>query len=194
MSKKCSRFVLAIKIGMIIPFISYEKLYFLFDMLLQVRNCNKWLLAALLIGAAGSALAGTPYLIQWSNTGEVMTHLHFFDITWDDDQTADDAGTGEVQLRGFYGKTHINDDMNGETHLNLFLQGNNTLYWPIDGADVNAKMLGFRAWFRINGTSVQGAPVHRVNQEMPAAYKEVRNGQLVIIRNGQTFSVNGQRL
>lgn len=138
--------------------------------------------------------AGTPYLIQWSNTGEVMTHLHFFDITWDDDQTADDAGTGEVQLRGFYGKTHINDDMNGETHLNLFLQGNNTLYWPTDGADVNAKMLGFRAWFRINGTSVQGAPVHRgmsaslrivstptsietLNQEMPAAYKEVRNGQ-----------------
>lgn len=164
---------------------------------------------------AGSALtAGTPYLIQWPNTGEVMTHMHFTGISWDNNQTADDAGTGEVQLHGFYSKTHISDDTNGSTHLNLFLQGGNELYWPSDGDDANAKMLGFRAWFRINGSSVSGAPVRR---GMPATLRIVatptaideissslqgedrgrlvlRNGQLVIIRNGQTFSLNGQKL
>ena len=167
--------------------------------------------------------AGTPYLIQWTNTGEVMTRMHFSGITWDTDQTADDAGTGEVTYHGFYGKTHINDstengvNTNGINHLNLFLGGGNQLYWPLDGDDENAKMLGFRAWFRINGSSVSGAPVRR---GMPATLRIVatptainetaadpsslqggeggrlvlRNGQLVIIRNGQTFSLNGQRL
>ena len=161
--------------------------------------------------------AGTPYLIQWTNTGEVLNRLHFSSITWDTDETAKDAGTGEVTYHGFYGKTHISDDTQGEQHLNLFLGGGNQLYWPNDGDDENAKMLGFRAWFRIHGSSVSGAPVRR---GMPATLRIVatptainetaadpsslqggeggrlvlRNGQLVIIRNGQTFSLNGQRL
>ena len=161
--------------------------------------------------------AGTPYLIQWTNTGEVLNRLHFSSITWDTDETAKDAGTGEVTYHGFYGKTHISDDTQGEQHLNLFLGGGNQLYWPSDGDDANAKMLGFRAWFRINGSSVSGAPVRRGMPAMlrivatPTAINEtavdpsslqggeggrlvLRNGQLVIIRNGQTFSLNGQRL
>ena len=157
--------------------------------------------------------AGTPYLIQWTNTGEVLNRMHFSSITWDTDQTADDAGTGDVTYHGFYGKTHINDETEAEQHLNLFLGGGNQLYWPSDGDVANAKMLGFRAWFRINGASVSGAPVRR---GMPATLRIVatptainetatdpsslqggeggrlvlRNGQLVIIRNGQTFSLN----
>ena len=168
--------------------------------------------------------AGTPYLIQWDNTGEVMTRMHFSGITWDTDQTADNAGTGEVTYHGFYGKTHINDSTengvntgSGNEHFNLFLGGGNQLFWPNDGNVANAKMLGFRAWFRINGSSVSGAPVRR---GMPATLRIVAtptainetaadpsslqggeggrlvllNGQLVIIRNGQTFSLNGQKL
>ena len=161
--------------------------------------------------------AGIPYLIQWTNTGEVLNRLHFSGITWDTDEMAEDAGSTEVTYHGFYGKTHINDDTNGTNHLNLFLGGGNQLYWPLDGDDENAKMLGFRAWFRINGSSVSGAPVRRGMPAMlrivatPTAINEtaadpsslqggdrgrliLRNGQLVIIRNGQTFSLNGQRL
>ena len=161
--------------------------------------------------------AGTPYLIQWDNTGEVLTLMHFTDITWDEDNNASHAGTGDVSYAGFYGKTHINDETEAEQHLNLFLGGGNQLYWPSDGDDANAKMLGFRAWFRINGSSVSGAPVRRGMPAMlrivatPTAINEtaadssspqggdrgrliLRNGQLVIIRNGQTFSLNGQKL
>ena len=156
-------------------------------------------------------VAGTPYLIQWTNTGEVLNRMHFSGITWDTDQTAEDAGTTEVTYHGFYGKTHISDDTQGEQHLNLFLGGGNQLFWPTDGDEENAKMLGFRAWFEINGSSVSGAPVRRgmpatlrivatptgVESIQPSeisCQKELRNGQLVIIRNGQTFSLNGQRL
>ena len=104
-------------------------------------------------------------------------------------------------------RTHIDDDAN---HSNLFLGGNNTLYWPTDGNDSNAKILGFRAYFHINTSSPSPAPIYR---GMPASLrikstptdietvqtdnaprKELRNGQLVIIRNGETFSLNGQKL
>ena len=162
--------------------------------------------------------AGVPYLIQWDNTGEIMTRMYFTDIDgWDDDNTAETTNGTGVTYHGFYGKTHINDDTEGEQHLNLFLGGGNQLYWPNDGDNESAKMLGFRAWFRINDSSVSGAPVRR---GMPATLRIVatptainetaadpsslqggeggrlvlRNGQLVIIRNGQTFSLNGQRL
>ena len=157
--------------------------------------------------------AGTPYLIQWTNTGEVLNRMHFSGITWDTDEMAEDAGSTEVTYHGFYGKTHINDETEAEQHLNLFLGGGNQLFWPTDGDDANAKMLGFRAWFRINGSSVSGAPIRRgmpatlrivatptgvedpvTPNPSPLIRKEFRNGQLVIIRNGQTFSLNGQRL
>ena len=163
---------------------------------------------------SGNALAaGTPYLIQWDNTGEVMTRLSFEGITWDTDQTADNAGTGEVFLHGFYGKTHMDDETNGEQHLNLFLLDNNQLYWPEENDATS--MLGFRAWFQIANSGASYSPVRR---GMPAALRIVatptgidspfpsgegrgeaativlRNGQLVIIRNGQTFSLNGQKL
>ena len=76
-------------------------------------------------------------------------------------------------------------------------------------------MLGFRAWFRINGAQVAGAPVRRgmpaalrINStptgiESPsplgegrgeAAEKVLRDGQLIIIRNGEKYSINGQKL
>ncbi len=160
--------------------------------------------------ASNTLTAGTPYLIQWPNTGVVMKRLHFSGITWDTDQTADNAGTGNVLLHGFYGKTHINDATDGDQHFNLFLQGNNQLYWPEENDATS--MLGFRAWFQI-GNTIAGAPVRR---NMPATlrivntttdiespitdnpstttYKELRNGQLIIIRNGETFSSNGQKL
>ena len=158
-----------------------------------------------------SLSAGTPYLIQWNSTGEVMTRLHFSGITaWDSDNNAEST-SGNVKLHGFYGKTHINDATDGEQHLNLFLQGGNQLYWPTDGSNDDAKMLGFRAWFQITGNTLAGAPIRR---DMPASLrivstptdiesikplevsvqKELRDGQIIINRNGEKYSINGQKL
>ena len=156
---------------------------------------------------AGSTLtAGTPYLIQWTNTGEVLNRMHFSGITWDSNQTADDAGTEDVTYHGFYGKTHIEDDAN---HSNLFLKGNNTLYWPLEN-DASS-MLGFRAYFHVNTSSPSPAPIYRgmpaklrivstptdihpVQSDNVQCTKELRDGQIIIIRNGESFSITGQRL
>lgn len=171
---------------------------------------------------SNSLTAGTPYLIQWDNTSEVLNRMHFTGITWDNDEIADNAGTGEVELHGFYGKTHINDSTEngvntaGTTHMNLFLMGGNELYWPEDGNEETAKMLGYRAWFRINGSTVAGEPVRRGmpaalrivqapaiatgTEETPATdtavsvTKELKDGRLIIIRNGERYAINGQRL
>ena len=158
-----------------------------------------------------SLSAGTPYLIQWNSTGEVMTRLHFSGITaWDSDNNAEST-SGKVKLHGFYGKTHINDATDGEQHLNLFLQGGSQLYWPTDGSNDDAKMLGFRAWFQITGNTLAGAPIRR---DMPASLrivstptdiesikplevsvqKELRDGQIIINRNGEQYSITGQKL
>ncbi len=160
--------------------------------------------------------AGVPYLIQWNNTGEVITRMDFTNIDgWDDDNTAETTNGTGVTYHGFYGKTHMDDETSGEQHLNLFLGGGNELFWPTDGDDPNAEMLGFRAWFQITNSGASLAPVRRgmpatlrivatptgIDSPFPsgegrgeAATIVLRNGQLVIIRNGQTFSLNGQKL
>ncbi len=160
--------------------------------------------------------AGVPYLIQWNNTGEIMTRMYFTDIDgWDADNTAETtSGTG-VTYHGFYGKTHINDNQDGEQHFNLFLGGNNTLYWPTDGGNASAKMLGFRAWFQIIPAAVSPLPIYKgmpatlrivntpgqttevetiTNDQIPTTNKVVKDGQIIIIKNGEKFSITGQRL
>ena len=157
--------------------------------------------------------AGVPYLIQWNNTGEVITRMDFTDIDgWDGDNTAETTNGTGVTYHGFYGKTHISDGAtNGTQHLNLFLGGNNTLYWPTDGDIASAKMLGFRAWFQVS-TVASFAPVHRnmpasfrivstptdmdqiTNDQLPKTNKIIEDGHLIIIRNGEKYSINGQKL
>ena len=160
---------------------------------------------------SGTALtAGTPYLIQWSNTGEVLNRMHFSGITWDNDEKTDEAGTGDVHYIGFYGKTHINDDAN---HSNLFLAGGNELYWPSDGDDESAKMLGFRAYFHIVTGGALSSPVRKGMpatlriQSMPTGIDEVeshkskvestkvlRNGQLYLMYDGAMYDVRGNKV
>ena len=158
--------------------------------------------------------AGVPYLIQWNNTGEVITRMDFTNIDgWDDDNIANTTNGTGVTYHGFYGKTHMDDETSGEQHLNLFLGSGNQLYWPEENDATS--MLGFRACFQITNSGASLAPVRRgmpatlrivatptgIDSPFPsgegrgeAATIVLRNGQLVILRNGQTFSLNGQKL
>ncbi len=152
---------------------------------------------------SNSLSAGTPYLIQWNNTGAELNRMHFTGITWDTDQQAETASSTDVNYVGFYGKTQITDDA---SHSNLFLKGSNTLYWPAAGD--TSDMLGFRAYFHVNTSSpaplYRGMPTAlRINStpsdietvqadDMPR--KQLQNGQIIIIRNGEKYSINGQKL
>lgn len=147
--------------------------------------------------------AGTPYLIQWNNTGEALNRMTFTGITWDDDQLADEAGTGDVKYIGFYGRTQITDDANNSR---LFLYADNELYWPLDDG---TSMLGFRAYFLV---TTGGGALSPIRRGMPATLhikstptdinkvqgndvqctKVLQNGQLYIMHNGTRYNVQGQ--
>ena len=162
-----------------------------------------------IVPLAGSALvAGTPYLIQWSTTGEELNQMHFSSIIWDADEEAETVTSTDVNYIGFYGKTHISDDAN---HSNLFLAGGNQLYWQTDGEDENAKMLGFRAYFQV---VTSGASLLPVSKGMPASLrirstptgvseaprydvqctKVLQNGQLYLMYEGAIFDVRGNKI
>ena len=118
------------------------------------------------------------------------------------------SGEG-VQFVGFVPRTRIEPD---DSHNFLFLGQNNTLYWPAN--DDTGTMKGFRAYFYIpSGTVINSAPVLRgmqarlVIRETPATptgvesvtgnqspvtvQKVLRDGQLIIIRNGVEYNING---
>ncbi len=161
----------------------------------------------------GYALAkGVPYLIRWSS-GDDVSFLCFDGISsWDgDDAAGDDPGSSDVKYHGFYYKTHINDVNDGaDTHYNFFLGANDVLYWPSDGGDAGAKMSGFRAHFYIEPN---GNPSAAPRRGMPAvlrikdattdlddaallykAQKMLREGRVVIVINGESYTIGGQKL
>lgn len=160
------------------------------------------------ITPASSISAGEPYLVRWPNTtGEILHFMHFEGISWDDDNVAASSGSGSVLFQGFYGRTLITG--NEDSYTTLFLGSGNNLYYPQDNG---SSMKGFRAYFKIiesaGSASAPGMPAvlnivqspndatgwDAAEKETNQPRKELRNGQIVIIRNGETFLVNGQKL
>lgn len=148
----------------------------------------------------GSSLAaGIPYLIRWENSAGVLSRMRFTGITsWDEDNAAEDAGTGDVLLQGRYGTTYVPET---EQYLYLCLGENGQLYWA-----ANEMMLGFRAWWQVSSGLVSHetpaalrivstpTAIERLEASETGCRKELINGQLIIIRNGQSFLINGQKL
>ena len=160
------------------------------------------------ITPASSISAGVPYLVRWPNTtGETLHFMHFEGISWDGDNVAASSGSGSVLFQGFYGRTQITGTE--DSYTTLFLGSGNNLYYPQDNG---SSMKGFRAYFKIieSGGSapapgmpavlnIVGSPNDATGwdaaeKETNQPRKELRNGQIVIIRNGETFLVNGQKL
>ena len=160
------------------------------------------------ITPASSISAGVPYLVRWPNTtGETLHFMHFEGISWDGDNVAASSGSGSVLFQGFYGRTQITGTE--DSYTTLFLGSGNNLYYPNNNG---SSMKGFRAYFKIieSGGSapapgmpavlnIVGSPNDATGWDAAAKEtnqprKELRNGQIVIIRNGETFLVNGQKL
>lgn len=161
---------------------------------------------------------GVPYLIQWANTDEVLTYMRFENVEWDNDNTAAaDPGDGSVNFHGFYYRTHVNGNTDpSAAHFNFFVGAENTLYWPDDGNDNNAKMKGFRAYFYITpGGGPSSAPVRcgmrasfqitntedavtdleeLFNQSRNGNQKYFQNGKIVLVIDGETYSIGGEKL
>ena len=148
---------------------------------------------------------GVPYMIRWTS-GDDLSFLKFDNILWGTGSDADQTGDASVTFRGFYPMTHI-EELN---HYNLFLGADDVLYWPnSDGTS----MRGFRAYWLVDHSQPSLAPIYR---GMPASLnirqktgvttgiendelktksdKILREGRVVLLINGEQYSIGGQKL
>ena len=148
---------------------------------------------------------GVPYMIRWTS-GDDLSFLKFDDIAWGAGSDAGQTGDAKVTFHGFYPMTTITY----EDHYNLFLGADDVLYWPTsDGTS----MRGFRAYWLVDHSQPTPAPIYR---GMPASLyirqktgvttgiendelktksdKILREGRVVLIINGEQYSIGGQKL
>jgi len=137
--------------------------------------------------------AGKPYLVSFPS-GSDLTSMTFADVTISvsEPQT---IHTTLLDMVGILAPT----EMAANTDSQLFLGANNTLYW----SDGSAPLKGYRAYFRTNSVSVPaGMPARIVKHENTTtaisnvtdgqhAQKILRDGQLVIIRDGKQYNALG---
>ena len=148
---------------------------------------------------------GVPYMLRWTS-GDNLSFLIFDNIIWGTGSDADQTGDAKVTFHGFYPVTQI-EELN---HYNLFLGANDVLYWPkSDGTS----MRGFRAYWLVDHSQPSLAPIYR---GMPASLnirqktgvttgiendelktksdKILREGRVVLLINGEQYSIGGQKL
>ena len=173
--------------------------------------------------AGNSLSAGVPYLIQWANTGEVMTFLRFDGVeNWVEagvSEATSDPGNENIKFHGLYPRKRIPGYQTGEQpHFNFFVDAENTLLWPDDTLYPDSKMKGFRAYLYLEGggpdghnNGPSGAARYR---NMPAVWhiqstatsvenvqgnnvpctKIMENGALFILYNGTMYNVQGNKV
>lgn len=148
---------------------------------------------------------GVPYMIRWTS-GDDLSFLKFDNIDWGTGSDAGLTGDAKVTFRGFYPMTHI-EELN---HYNLFLGADDVLYWPNDDG---TSMRGFRAYWLVDPGQPSPAPVYRgmpaslhirritsvttglENEEMKTkSDKILREGRVVLLINGEPYSIEGQKL
>ena len=150
---------------------------------------------------ASSIEAGVPYFIAFPNANENIVNPLFKNVT-----IAATAGKhiGDASVAEFVGildqpETFTHGDQN-----KLFLAANNTLYWWNGTSD--SQLNAFRAFFQTSSNNPvirRGMPVRIVKQEEVAtdldniyegesAQKRLENNQVVIIRNGVKYTIQGQ--
>lgn len=171
---------------------------------------------------AGNRLsAGVPYLIQWANTGEVMTFLRFDGVeNWVAEGTSEapsDPSNENIKFHGLYPRKRIPGYQTGEqAHYNFFVDTENTLWWPDDSLFPDSKMKGFRAYFYLEGGGPDGhdngpsgaaryrnmpavwhiqstaTGVEKVPSDKVSCTKFIENGVLYLLYNGTKYNVMGK--
>ena len=146
--------------------------------------------------------AGKPYLVRYAGAPTTaISPLVFNGVTVTASAGSNQAVTGAV-MHGILEPTVL--EQNNENVL--FLASGNTLKWNGTGSALR----GFRAYFSVTG-SQSLAPVHRgmpariieyhntptdietvTGNPSPVTRKELRNGQLIIIRGWKEYNAQGQ--
>ena len=153
------------------------------------------------ICGASSIEAGVPYFAAYQ--GEPMENQtqQVFENVVITASAPGSVSNSDVEYRGIFNPVNLTKSSD-----NLYLAAGNTIYWP--GVD-NKQVKGFRAYFKVvtgnNAPIRRGMPVRIVERAEVAtgvenvqgenqAIKVLENGQVVIIRNGAKYNLQGQKI
>lgn len=140
--------------------------------------------------------AGVPYLIK-PVSGTTVATMTFKDVTIDNTTTS--VADAHYRFIPVFSATTINPS-NADTKSIVYLGAGNQLYW----AAANAAINGFRAYFQaISGPAMAAKRVVMGRHKMPTnidntaadgeSYtKIIRDGQIIIIRDGVEYNLMGQ--
>ena len=146
--------------------------------------------------------AGVPYFIGFENNENDIVNPLFKNVTISA-TAGQEVGNDVAKLCGIVDQPVV---FNAGDQTKLFLAANNTLYWWNGSA--NSQLNNFRAYFKV-ATSGSNAPARHgmrariIKQEETATgienikfdaqtLKLIENGNVVIIRNGIKYNVQGQ--
>ena len=146
--------------------------------------------------------AGVPYFIGFENNDEDIVNPFFENVTISA-TAGQEVGNDVAKLCGIIDQPVV---FNKGDQTKLFLAAENTLYWW-DG-DHNSQLNNFRAYFKV-ATGGNNAPIRHgmrariIKQEEVATgvenvmldaqtIKLIENGNVVIIRNGVKYNIQGQ--
>lgn len=158
----------------------------------------------LAIAPASSIEAGIPYFAAYQGSIANQTVQLYQDVVI----TANTPGSkedGDIAYQGVFNPVDLAAQSEGGDHNELFLASGNTIYWPAQAKVVK----GFRAYFRVTvgGSALRvqkgmrarlverpNAPtgMDNVQDNEVQSTKVLENNQVVIIRNGVKYSVQGQ--
>jgi len=137
--------------------------------------------------------AGKPYLLQPANN---VSNPSFSDVEIDASTPNDGLSNSYIEFHGVYSPTELTG---GNKNL-LFLGAGNELFWPSSTGDLK----GFRAYFEVKGSAQKAVRARIVkkedtatgidqiiNDQLPITNKFLRNGELLILRDGKTYNAQG---
>ena len=139
--------------------------------------------------------AGKPYLIKPSQPVEDILRNGISVTTKEPVDNTEDAN---ISFHGTFSPTELTG---GNKNL-LFLGTDNELFWP----DATGNLKGFRAYFEVKGGAALAAKRARIVKKEDSATgiesqmvngkcengKFIKDGQLLILRDGKTYNVIGQ--
>ena len=158
------------------------------------------------LSEVNSIKANIPYFIKYNGNETPLTSLTFHNVTLNNGG-ASTVKKGDIVLHGTIEPFYM-DAQTLEEHSYLFLGAGNTLYWP----NVSNNIKPFRAYFSFTPASTLNSPVHRdmsariveheniataikntdASANLGGLEKRFEKGQLVIIKNGVKYNVQGQ--
>ena len=137
--------------------------------------------------------AGKPYLLQPANN---VSNPSFIGVEIDASTPSDGLDNTFIEFHGVYSPTELTG---GNKNL-LFLGAGNELFWPSSTGDLK----GFRAYFEVKGSAQKAVRARIVkkedtatgidqitNDQLPITNKFLRNGELLILRDGKTYNAQG---